>query len=173
MHDTPLLVRRPPEHARAARVRATRARAARRWAAGSLSFLALAGCGSGTAAIELSDAYLPTPMAADASVYLTVRNTGDADDALVAVTSSAGGTAQVHETTIDADGRASMRARGEVAIPAGETVRFEPGGLHLMLVGPQPLADGDTVDLRLTFRDSGSQSVTAVVTDDIDEAMGE
>ena len=39
-------------------------------------------------------------------------------------------------------------------IPAGTSLRFEPGGLHLMLMKPlRPLAEGDTARLRLVLAD--------------------
>lgn len=73
------------------------------------------------------------------AVYFTVHNRSDHDDRLVAV--EAGGTigdgagAQLHETVLE-DGVSRMRARPEgFAVPAGEDLRFEPGGPHVMLTG--------------------------------------
>lgn len=50
-----------------------------------------------------------------------------------------------------------MRERPEgLPLPAGETVRLQAGGLHLMLVGlRRPLAAGDVVPLTLTFERAG------------------
>ena len=42
-----------------------------------------------------------------------------------------------------------MRRQPEVVIPAGETVRFAPGGLHLMIFGVSSTVDGAEIDLIL------------------------
>lgn len=153
MHGSPLLVRRS--------------------VVGGLSVLALAGCGSGVPRIEVRAATVPVPMTMDvASVYLTIENTGDGDDQLLAVSSTAAEAVELHETTIAENGRASMAPLRGITIPAGETVDFRPGGRHLMLVGIDELVDGGQVPLRLTFRHSGVRKVTAVVTDDIDDVVG-
>jgi copper(I)-binding protein len=130
------------------------------------------------------------------ALYMEIANGGDADDALVGVTVDAAvaGTAEIHETvTVEGDtpttgmpgqmpgstegqggmdgtmgggGMMEMRPVGRVEIPAGETVSFEPGGYHVMLLGlAQPLATGTTVEVTLTFEDRGEQVVTADVRD--------
>lgn len=113
-------------------------------------------------------------MTADsASVYLTIENSGGADDVLKGVSASSGQLAHLHETAIESDGRASMRAVGTVRIGAGETVRLKPGGLHVMLMNPGNLVDGDRFQLDLAFEESGIKQITATVTDDYDEVLGE
>ena len=132
----------------------------------------LVGCGAGAPKIAVTDAFVPVPATADASVYLKISNSGDADDRLLKVTTSKAAGAMLHQTEIDADGRASMKGIGTLRIPAGKTVELSPGGFHLMMMQPQPLADGDTVDLTLTFQTSGTKRVTAEVTDDIGDVIG-
>jgi copper(I)-binding protein len=45
-----------------------------------------------------------------------------------------------------------MLALAEIALPAGGTVRLEPGGLHLMLLDiAAPLAPGTTIEIELRF----------------------
>ena len=44
-----------------------------------------------------------------------------------------------------------------VLLPAGETVTFEPSGLHLMLVGlNHPLVEGEAFPLTLEFEHAGT-----------------
>jgi periplasmic copper chaperone A len=75
---------------------------------------------------------------------------------------------EVHLTEIT-DGRATMVVLDEVAIPAGETVRFRPGSLHLMLVVPdETVAVGGTFDLTLRFDRSGEITVPVEVVDLLD-----
>ena len=59
-----------------------------------------------------------------------------------------------------------------IAIPANSTVKLTPGGLHLMMSQPKPLAKGDAVELVLTFERSGTKTVRAKVIDDISEVLG-
>ena len=72
-----------------------------------------------------------------------------------------------------------MEGLSGIDIPAGKEVRFEPGGLHVMLNDfRQPLEVGDVVDLTLTFQHGGTQTVDATVVpigengmDDMDHDM--
>ena len=51
-----------------------------------------------------------------------------------------------------------------VPIPAGEVVRFEPGGLHVMLVGvPDGLQAGETLQMKLVFENAGEISIEVPV----------
>jgi copper(I)-binding protein len=57
-----------------------------------------------------------------------------------------------------------MRAHEPLRIGAGETVRFTPGGLHIMLHRlKRPLAPGDEVPLVLLLEGGGSLTVRARV----------
>jgi copper(I)-binding protein len=57
----------------------------------------------------------------------------------------------------------AMHPVSSIHIPAGGTVSLAPGGFHLMLMGPKPLAVGDTVELVLTFEKAGKVTVKAEV----------
>jgi copper(I)-binding protein len=48
-------------------------------------------------------------------------------------------------------------------VAAGETVRLEPGGLHLMIHDAAGLAPGGELPLRLVFADGETREVTATV----------
>lgn len=59
-----------------------------------------------------------------------------------------------------------MQEVESVEIPAGETVRFVPGGYHVMLLElAQPLEVGSTFDLTLVFEGAGEIVVSAEVID--------
>jgi hypothetical protein len=54
----------------------------------------------------------------------------------------------------------------EVPVPAAATVRFEPGGLHLMLLDiVGPLTPGMEVELTLRFATAGPVTFKAPVVD--------
>ena len=92
--------------------------------------------------------------------YLTIANTGEADDALLEVTSPAADEVQIHRSQMQ-DGVMRMREVGATSLPAGQRIRFLPGGLHLMFMGLKaPLEAGQTVPVTLRFRDAGEVTVS-------------
>lgn len=127
--------------------------------------LLLAAC-SGAASggeISVTDAHVPVPAGANGAAYMTLTNDGDADDMLVSVSTDVAETVGLHETSTQ-DGSMSMQEVDGIDIPAGGDAVLEPGGLHVMLIGvTQDLAEGDTLDLTLTFDNAGEQTVSAEV----------
>ena len=96
-------------------------------------------------------------------VYVTIRNEGAEDDALVAVATPAASMPMLHETVVT-DGVARMPHAMSVPVPAGETVMLEPGGLHAMLNGlTAPLDEGATFPATLTFAGAGAVTVDVEV----------
>ena len=103
------------------------------------------------------------PGASVAGAYLTLHNGGDQPVTVSGVRSPAADVAMIHETTI-VNGQSTMRAHEPLRIPAGETVRLAPGGLHIMLQAlRRPLASGDEVPLVLLLEGGGSLTVQARV----------
>ena len=140
--------------------------------AGLVGLALLAGaCGAtGTPELEVSAAQAAVPLAGSSQVVLTITNRGDGDDALVAVDTDAAVGIELHETRID-DGRATMVSLEEVPLPAGETVRFRPGGLHLMMIAPDDeVVLGATFEVTLEFDRSEAITTTAEVRDLLDLA---
>jgi copper(I)-binding protein len=92
--------------------------------------------------------------------YLTVTNGGAADDELLAVTTPAADEVQIHRSQMQ-DGVMRMREVGATSVPAGQRIRFLPGGLHLMFMGLKaPLEAGQTVPVTLQFREAGEVTVS-------------
>jgi copper(I)-binding protein len=90
------------------------------------------------------------------AVYVTLRNTGPAPDALVGASSEAAEVVELHETIRDGDVM-RMRPVGKLALPAGGTLTMTPGGLHIMLIHlKRALHSGDRVPLTLTFASGGT-----------------
>lgn len=131
----------------------------------ALAALLVAGCTGGSSSIEVSGAETPEPAMPDmGAVYLEITNDGDGNDALVTARTDVADTMELHETVVE-DGQASMHEVGEIPVPAGETVTLERGGLHLMLLDPEPLAVGDTYDLELVFDAHDPVTVSVEVVD--------
>ena len=110
--------------------------------------------------IEITDAWgRPSPKVATAGAfYMTIRNTGTEDDALVGADSDACGTVELHESFKTPEGAMGMRPveGGKIVIPAGETVELKMGGLHIMCIDKQvDFTPGTKVQLTLHFEKSG------------------
>lgn len=92
--------------------------------------------------------------------YLSIRNDGDSDARLIAVEADRAGRAELHRTVVE-DGVARMRPVTEgIAIPSGETVALEPGGLHIMFRDvAEPFVDGEHIEAVLVFEAAGEVPV--------------
>lgn len=96
------------------------------------------------------------------AVYMTVVDQA-APDRLVAVATPAAGTAELHQTIRDGDVM-KMRPVDGVPIASGKPVTFAPGGYHVMLMDlKQPLREGQSFPLTLTFQNSGQVQTTVLV----------
>jgi hypothetical protein len=96
--------------------------------------------------------------------YLTVTNRGTAPDRLVGASApSVAQAVEVHEMRLEGNVM-RMREIGTLELPPGKTVKLEPGGLHLMIMGLKgPLAAGQHVPLTLTFEKAGRIEVDMTV----------
>ncbi len=126
--------------------------------------VASAGTAAASGAIEVLDARMPEPAAANAAVYLTIRNTGDTDDTLVGAATDVAARAELHESAVQ-DGLMSMQpVSGGIALPAGGDVALEPGGPHIMLFDVQALQQGDTITLTLELAQGDPVTIDVPVT---------
>lgn len=89
--------------------------------------------------------------------FFTLHNSGPSEDRLLSVSSPAVGRIEMHRSGMS-NGVMQMRAVSEgVAVPAGGTVAFAPGGLHLMLFDlAAPLQAGQSLPLTLQFQRAGA-----------------
>ena len=129
----------------------------------AVSLLALAACG-GDAELEVRDAWArPTPLATTpAAVYFEVEVAED-DVLLGASAPDVAAVTEVHETMSDDDVMSMHESHG-VELRAGETVVFEPGGLHVMLVDLlAPLEAVQHFELTLTLERAGEVQVEVEV----------
>lgn len=93
------------------------------------------------------------PGAASLAGYLVLRNPCDAPVEVVDVESLDFGMPMIHRT-VEEGGVSRMRPAGRLVLAPGESLRFEPGGLHLMLMRPlRPLSEGDVARVRLVLAD--------------------
>jgi copper(I)-binding protein len=101
---------------------------------------------------------VPTVVAAGAALHETVAATG------TTMSHDMGGTTMAGHDMGDMGGGMTMRAVASVAVGAGDTVTFEPGGFHVMMLGlAEPLAAGDSFEVTLRFEKAGDIVVTVEV----------
>lgn len=125
----------------------------------------LSACGSTSAAPTVTGAWVRPPMGADlpAAGYATIVG-GSAADALLSASTPVATSVEVHETMAGASGMTGMQPVGRIDVPAGGTVKLEPGGYHLMLMGvKEELIVGGKVEITLTFEKAGRITVQAEV----------
>ncbi len=106
----------------------------------------LAACSVEKTPLVATDVVISRPipgMQMTAAYFLLSNNTTQAIT-ITDVTSPNFESVEMHESALE-DGMTRMYALGELTILAGATVRFEPGGKHLMLI--RPTGDVDTVTL--------------------------
>lgn len=96
--------------------------------------------------------------------YMVISNLGISADRLISVSSPVAERVEIHRTSTD-DGTVRMRQVTEgVPVPAGGTVEFAPGALHLMLVQlKQPLHAGQSVPITLVFERAGAVAASLSV----------
>ena len=117
-----------------------------------------------TPALIVRDAWIRQVPGSDvAAAYLTLRNPTTKPITIVGMESSLAEHVMIHETKT-VSGQSQMRPHEQLVIAPGETVKFEPGGLHVMLMGvTQPVAVGKSVPLVLLLADGTKVQAAAVV----------
>jgi copper(I)-binding protein len=85
------------------------------------------------------------------------------DTVLVSAASPAARVVEVHSMAMEG-GTMNMRAVPKLPLPAGQSVELKPGGYHVMLMDlAQPLKEGDSVPVTLTFEDKDGRRSTVEV----------
>jgi copper(I)-binding protein len=93
--------------------------------------------------------------------YLTIENRGSAPDRLLSGSTGLARSIEVHEMVVS-NGVMTMRPiDGGLTIEPGETVKFAPGGRHLMFLGLKgSLKRGEHIPVKLTFEHAGEIEVS-------------
>lgn len=100
------------------------------------------------------------------ALYLTISNTGSRADTLIGAVTAGCEVVEIHQSLMK-DGVMLMQPveGGQLSVPAGEIVRFEPGGTHLMCIGKEKFEIGDTVSLTLKFAMAGPVDIQVPIVD--------
>ena len=110
--------------------------------------------------------YVPAPPAGIAALYFVVVNEGDEADRLIGISTTAAGTAMLHQTVVDGDSSRMSPVEDGLEIPPGGEAVLAPGGYHVMLMNlVEPLEVGDIVQATLEFEHAGTVTIEAPVMD--------
>lgn len=117
--------------------------------------------------IMIRDAYArsSSPVAKAGAAFMEIENLSGRDDRLVSVASTAAHVAQLHAHRETGEGVMQMlHVEAGFDLPAGETLHLKRGGRHVMLMGlTDPLEQGETITITLTFETAGDISVDVPV----------
>jgi copper(I)-binding protein len=114
--------------------------------------------------IQVSDVWArPGLIDGNSAVFFMIDNPTGEDDQLLSAASDIAQAVEIHQSTMH-EGVMKMEKQDFIPVPAGERVTFEPGGLHIMLIGlHQPLNSGDTFTLNLNFDIAGEITLDVTV----------
>lgn len=134
-----------------------------------LSLALLVSCGTSGNSLDAQDFWArPTaPDATAAAFYGTVTNGSDVVISFDDGYSRACERIEIHQST-SSDGVTSMSPADPAAtqLEPGESLTMEPMGLHVMCIGlADPLVEGSTVDLEMTFDGAGAFVVDVEIED--------
>jgi copper(I)-binding protein len=130
-------------------------------------FSALAFASTAHADIAVEDAYARSsgPAAKTGAAFFVISNTGEVEDRLISVTTSASKVVQLHTHIAGDNGVMLMRQdKDGFEVEAGGTHALKRGGDHVMMMGlTAPFVQGETVELTLTFEHAGDMTVVVPV----------
>ncbi|MFV1885297.1 MAG: copper chaperone PCu(A)C [Balneola sp.] len=106
--------------------------------------------------IEIIDGWVrPGKAGMMSAAYFNLTNSTTVTDTLFSVSSNVTTTTQIHKSYKTEDGLMGMKEQEFVPLPAGETVAFKQGGLHVMIIQPEmDLVEGDSIIFTLEFSSS-------------------
>jgi copper(I)-binding protein len=137
-----------------------------------LGALLIVGPATAAEPVVVRDAWIraPAPGQPVAGAYMEV--TARAKSALVAIASPVAARSELHSTTMEG-GIMKMRPAERIELAAGRPVKFEPGGLHVMLVDlKRALKPGEKIPLVLTVERADSSRATVTIQAEVRAADG-
>lgn len=122
---------------------------------------------AGDAKIMVKDAYAraSTPTSKSGAAFMMLMNQSDQADRLIAARTDSAKRTELHTHEEDGDGVMRMiHVEEGFEIPAGGMHMLQRGGDHVMLMGlTEPMAQGETVTLILTFEKAGEMTIEVPV----------
>ena len=119
-----------------------------------------------TGSIEISDVWIrEVPPNSDiTALYFEIKNNTGMEDWIVSINSTVSEKAEIHNTVIENDGSAKMVKLEEVKLPSDGSLKLQPAGMHVMLIGlKKEISAGKEYQINFNFKNSGNKTVTARV----------
>jgi hypothetical protein len=130
----------------------------------SIAFSAAAAAAESDRSVEIANAWVRATAPGQKTAGAYVELTSAHNAVLVAAGSPVAAGVEMHSSSVEG-GVMRMRALPRIELPAGQTVKLAPGGLHLMLVDlKQPLKVGDIVPLTLSVQPAGPTAGMSLTT---------
>ena len=127
----------------------------------------LSGCAApAKEGLEVREAWArPAPQGGNGAIYFMIENHSSETQEMIGVDSDIAQAVEMHESQMDGDVM-EMHQLESVSLGPGAAVTFEPGGLHIMLIGlKQDLKVGDEVQVTLNFANAQEIRVTVPIQD--------
>ena len=132
-----------------------------------IAVVLLLGACSAVEDIEIHEAWArPVAQGNTAAAYFSLHNHTQNDDELMSVSSTIANAVEIHKSKME-NNVMTMNMVSSVPLKAGDELIFEPGGLHIMLIGvKQELKVGDEFELVLKFKNHADITVNVKVQED-------
>ena len=118
--------------------------------------LGLSACGQ-EAGVRIENADFRPPLGSSGIgvAYFTI--TSDKADRIVSISSPEADRIEIH-ASVTQDGNVSMKQLQTVELPPGETVRFEAGGMHLMVFSPRNVGQESAFPITIQLQSGVKQT---------------
>jgi len=123
-------------------------------------------CGQGEPDISVTNVWgrESARAAANSAFYMDINNAGREQDRLIRASIDACRAVELHETSLDDQDVMKMRQVEEILIPAGQTVKLDVGGRHIMCLDrTKEFTVGDMIPITLIFETSENIDVSAEI----------
>ena len=116
--------------------------------------------------IEIHETWMrPVAQGENGAIYLVIHNHASRADAITGATTDISEAVEMHESKMSGDVM-QMQQLNSVPLEAFAEVKFEPGGLHIMLVNmKEDLQIGDQIEITLHFTHFEDITVSVPVRD--------
>ncbi|MBD1577650.1 MULTISPECIES: copper chaperone PCu(A)C [Vibrio] len=103
------------------------------------------------------------PNAVNSAVFMTIENHQDKDRSLVSASSDAAEKVELHTVEMNGD-MMKMRQVNNIPLPSNGELVLKPGSFHIMLLNvKQPLVEGKTISVTLTYANGDTEELTVPV----------
>lgn len=111
--------------------------------------------------VHVDDAWARATVAQQRATGMFMQLTAPRDLKLVGASTDIAANTEIHEMVKEGDVM-KMREVSHVALPAGQTVTFKPGGLHVMFLDlKRQVQAGDVIPVTLQFEDAQGKRETS------------